>query len=99
MLPILHSPFSGYSQIVQKPPSKKGKVFLFSFKNGHASSNRSKNLYFSKKPRVLLSRYTEVMDKLDSIDESTLSEADDAYYTAVMLRISAKILEATEAIS
>ena len=47
----------------------------------------------------MLSRYTEVMDKLDSIDESTLSEADDAYYTAVMLRISAKILEATEAIS
>ena len=47
----------------------------------------------------MLSRYTEVMDKRDSIDESTLSEADDAYYTAVMLRISAKILEATEAIS
>ena len=47
----------------------------------------------------MLSRYTEVMDKLDSIDESTLSEADDAYYTAVMLRIDAKLIEAAEAMS
>lgn len=47
----------------------------------------------------MLSRYTEVMDKLDSIDESTLSEADDAYYTAVMLRINAKLIEAAEAMS
>lgn len=43
-----------------------------------------------------MSRYTEVMEKLDAIDEEALSEADDLYYTQVMLRISEKMLEAAE---
>ena len=41
-----------------------------------------------------MTRYTEVMGKLDDIDESKLSEADSLYYSEVMLRISQKMLEA-----
>ncbi len=45
----------------------------------------------------MLTRYSEAMDGLDAIDESKLSAADAAYYTEVMLRINAKILEAANA--
>ena len=44
-----------------------------------------------------LSRYTDTMDKLDAIDESELSPADDAYYLQVMARIDVKLLEAAQA--
>lgn len=42
----------------------------------------------------MLTRYTETMEKLDAIDEDTLSPAEDAYYLEVMLRINAKLAAA-----
>ncbi len=41
-----------------------------------------------------LSRYAEAMQKLDDIDTDSLSAADRAYYTQVMLRISGKLISA-----
>lgn len=42
-----------------------------------------------------LSKYADVMKKLNSIDKSKLSAADAAYYTEVSARISKKLLEVT----
>lgn len=42
-----------------------------------------------------LSKYADVMKKLNSIDESKLSAADAACYTEVSARISKKLLEVT----
>ena len=36
------------------------------------------------------------MEKLDAIDESRLSPADDAYYIEVMTRIEVKLLQAAQ---
>lgn len=43
-----------------------------------------------------LQKYTETITALDSIDESELSAADDAYYVEVTLRISQKLLEVAQ---
>ncbi|NLH62831.1 MAG: hypothetical protein GX478_01395 [Erysipelotrichaceae bacterium] len=40
-----------------------------------------------------MSKYTDTMTKLDSIDENSLSAADDAYYLEVMARILNKLAE------
>ncbi|MBE6123480.1 MAG: hypothetical protein E7190_12330 [Erysipelotrichaceae bacterium] len=42
----------------------------------------------------LMAQYTEAIEALDSIDESTLTPEQDAYYLQVMLRIDQKLLEA-----
>ncbi len=42
----------------------------------------------------MLDRYGEMMDKLDAIDEDSLSPADEQYYLEVMTRIEKKLLEA-----
>lgn len=39
-----------------------------------------------------LGKYQDTMDKLDAIDESKLSPADDAYYVEVMARIEKKLI-------
>ncbi len=41
-------------------------------------------------------QYTGTMEKLDAIDESKLSPADDAYYIEVMARIEVKLLQASQ---
>lgn len=43
-----------------------------------------------------LQKYTETITALDSIDESELSAADDAYYVEVTLWISQKLLEVAQ---
>lgn len=40
-----------------------------------------------------MDQYAETMEKLDAIDENTLSPADHAYYTEVMTRINQKLLD------
>ena len=40
--------------------------------------------------------YTETMEKLDEIDEESLTPAEDAYYLEVMLHIEKKSLEAMQ---
>ncbi len=56
----------------------------------------------SENPMELLGQYTEFMlkytdalDKLDSIDEETLSPADDAYYLETMLYIEKLLLDSS----
>lgn len=39
----------------------------------------------------MMTQYTETMEALDQIEESTMTEADDQYYTEVMLRINQKL--------
>ena len=41
-------------------------------------------------------QYSDTMEKLDAIDETKLSPADDAYYLEVMTRIDIKLLQATQ---
>lgn len=43
-----------------------------------------------------LNRYAETMDKLNDIDEDSLSVADYAYYIDVMARINKKLLEVAD---
>lgn len=45
----------------------------------------------------MLTKYSEAMEGLDSINEQELSTADYAYYTEVMLKIDAKLIEAAQA--
>ncbi len=42
----------------------------------------------------MMMQYADTLEKLDAIDESKLSPADDAYYVEVMARIELKLLEA-----
>ncbi len=42
----------------------------------------------------MLGKYASAMEALDEIDESALTPEEEAYYTQVMLRISAKMVEA-----
>ena len=41
---------------------------------------------------TMMNRMEEWSDKIDAIDESTLTPADDAYYLLVTLRIEQKLL-------
>lgn len=41
----------------------------------------------------LMRQYGDMVSKLEAIDESTLSTADDAYYIEVMGRINTKLAE------
>ena len=45
---------------------------------------------------AMMTQYADTMEKLDAIDESRLSPADDAYYIEVMARIEVKLLEAAQ---
>ena len=47
----------------------------------------------------MMSLYADMMEKLDSIDEDSLSPADDAYYIEVTARIEVKLLEAANYMS
>lgn len=61
-------------------------AFMENYKNaGNPTSMMMDYLSF-------LTRYAEAMQKLDEIDTDSLSTADMAYYTQVMLRISAKLV-------
>ena len=42
--------------------------------------------------------YAETMEKIDEIDEESLTPAEDAYYLEVMLRIEKRSLEAMQAL-
>ena len=44
----------------------------------------------------LLTQYQETMEKMDAIDENTLSAADQAYYITVHSRITQKLLSVTK---
>lgn len=46
---------------------------------------------------TILENYQKWTDKIDSIDETKLSPADDAYYILVTTRVSAKLLKYTAA--
>ena len=45
---------------------------------------------------AMMMKYTETVEKLEAIDESRLSPADDAYYLEVLMRIQVKLLEAVQ---
>ena len=45
---------------------------------------------------AMMMQYAETVEKLDAIDESRLSPADDAYYIEVMARIEVKLLQAAQ---
>jgi len=47
----------------------------------------------------VMTRYADIMDKLDAIDEDELSPADEAYYIESMARIEVKLLEAANYMS
>ena len=47
----------------------------------------------------MMTQYTDTMEKLDAIDETELSPADDAYYIEAMARINVKLLEAANNMS
>lgn len=46
-----------------------------------------------------MNRYTEMMASLEDIDESTLSDADKAYYTEVSARILQKVSEVAASVT
>ena len=39
----------------------------------------------------MMQQYSDTMTKMDSIDQSTLSSADDAYYLEVLGRVTQKL--------
>ena len=43
----------------------------------------------------MMTRYTETMESLNSIDTNSLSTADELYYIEVMTRINAKLASAS----
>ena len=61
-----------------------------------AMSDDPNNTAMLLKYATMMMQYTETMEKLDAIDESKLSPADDAYYIEVMARIEVKLLEASQ---
>ena len=61
-----------------------------------AMSEDPNNTAMLLKYATMMMQYTETMEKLDAIDESKLSPADDAYYIEVMARIEVKLLEAAQ---
>ena len=61
-----------------------------------AMSDDPNNTAMLLKYATMMVQYTETMERLDAIDESKLSPADDAYYIEVMARIEVKLLEASQ---
>ena len=61
-----------------------------------AMSDDPNNTAMLLKYASMMMQYTETMEKLDAIDERTLSPADDAYYIEVMARIEVKLLQASQ---
>ena len=61
-----------------------------------AMSDDPNNTAMLLKYATMMMQYTETMEKLDAIDESKLSPADDAYYIEVMARIEVKLLQASQ---
>ncbi len=61
-----------------------------------AMSDDPNNTAMLLKYATMMMQYTETMEKLDAIDESKLSPADDAYYIEVMARIEVKLLQAAQ---
>ena len=61
-----------------------------------AMSDDPSNTTMLLKYAAMMTQYAETMEKLDAIDESKLSPADDAYYIEVMARIEVKLLQAAQ---
>lgn len=61
-----------------------------------AMSDDPGNTTMLLKYTAMMMQYAETMEKLDAIDESKLSPADDAYYIKVMARIEVKLLQAAQ---
>ena len=61
-----------------------------------AMSDDPNNTAMLLKYATMMMQYAETMEKLDAIDESKLSPADDAYYIEVMARIEVKLLQASQ---
>ena len=61
-----------------------------------AMSDDPNNTAMLLKYATMMMHYSETMEKLDAIDESKLSPADDAYYIEVMARIEVKLLQASQ---
>ena len=59
-----------------------------------AMSDDPTNVSMLLRYSTMVMQYADTMEKLDAIDESRLSPADDAYYIEVMARIEVKLLEA-----
>ena len=49
-----------------------------------------------KQYTILLTQYQATMEKMDTIDENSLSAADQAYYITVQSRIAQKLLSVTK---
>ena len=61
-----------------------------------AMSDDPSNMAMLLKYASMMTQYAETTEKLDAIDESKLSPADDAYYIEVMARIEVKLLQAAQ---
>ncbi len=59
------------------------------------SVEKDPTLIASTKYLQFMMQYAETMEKLEEIDENSLSEADQLYYIEVQSRINQKLLEAT----
>lgn len=59
------------------------------FMEGYDESNAT--ITQLSKYTKMMAQYSETMEALDRIEESTMTEADDQYYTKVMLRINQKL--------
>ena len=61
-----------------------------------AMSDDPANMTMLLKYTAMMTQYADTMEKLEAIDESRLSPADDAYYIEVMARIEVKMLQAAQ---
>ena len=61
-----------------------------------AMSEDPSNMTMLLRYTAMMAQYSETMEKLDAIDESKLSPADDAYYIEVMARIEVKLMQAAQ---
>ena len=61
-----------------------------------AMSEDPTNMTMLLRYTAMMAQYAETMEKLDAIDESKLSPADDAYYIEVMARIEVKLMQAAQ---
>lgn len=64
-----------------------------------AMSDDPTNFAYLMEYAEMMTKYAEMTEKLDAIDEDELSPADSAYYIEVMARIDAKLLEAANYMS
>ena len=62
------------------------------FMNKYMSADETQMMSMMTDYMNFMLKYSEAMEALDSIDQDSLSAADLAYYTEVMLRIDAKLM-------